>query len=101
MLYDARFGREHLDERQDYAAAAFRWRNAVAVIDFRAKELAETRLRPIDLGFKLSRSQRGRPLLAHGEVAREVLDLFRRLSRPFGTKVEIEGEVGVIRGSRP
>ena len=99
--YDARSGREHLDEWLDYAAAAFRWRNAVAVIDFRAGELAEIRLYPIDLGFKRARSQRGRPLLAHGEVAREVLDLFRRLSRPFGTDVEIEGEVGVIRVSGP
>ena len=47
----------------------------MAVIDFRAKQLAEIRLHPIDLGFKRARSQRGRPLLAHGEVAREVLDL--------------------------
>ena len=99
--YDARSGREHLDEWLDYAAAAFRWRNAVAVIDFEARQLSEIRLYPIDLGFKRARSQRGRPLLAHGEVAREVLDLFRRLSRPFGTDVEIEGEVGVIRASRP
>ena len=99
--YDARSGREHLDEWLDYAAAAFRWRNAVAVIDFRAKELAEIKLYPIDLGFKRARSQRGRPLLAHGEVAREVLDLFRRLSQPFGTDVEIKGEVGLIRGSHP
>ena len=89
-----------LETTNRYAAAAFRWRNAVAVIDFEAKQLSEIRLYPIDLGFKRVRSQRGRPLLAHEEVAREVLDLFRRLSRPFGTNVEIEGEVGVIRGSR-
>ncbi len=98
--YDARSGREHLDEWRDYADSAFRWRNAVAVINFEGKKLGEVRLYPIDLGFKRARSQRGRPLLARGEVAQEVLELFRRLSRPFGTDVEIEGEVGVIRGSR-
>ena len=98
--YDARSGREHLDEWLDYAAAAFRWRNAVAVVDFAAGDLKEITLYPIDLGFKRPRSQRGRPLLAHGEVAQEVLALFRRLSRPFGTDVEIRGEVGTIRAVR-
>ena len=97
--YDARSGREHLGEWLDYAAAAFRWRNAVAVVDFAASELQEIRLYPIDLGFKRARSQRGRPLLAHGEVAREVLELFRRLSAPFGTDVEIREEIGLIRAS--
>ena len=97
--YDARSGREHLDEWLDYAAAAFRWRNAVGVVDFAAGRLQEIRLYPIDLGFKRSRSQRGRPVLAHGEATQEVLDLFRRLSRPFGTDVEIRDEVGVIRAS--
>ena len=98
--YDARSGREHLGEWLDYAAAAFRWRNAVAVVDFAASELKEIRLYPIDLGFKRARSQRGRPLLARGEVAREVLELFRRLSAPFGTDVEIREEIGLIRASR-
>ena len=77
----------------------FRWRNAVAVVDFAAKELKEVKLYPIDLGFKRPRSQRGRPILAHGEVAQEVLLLFRRLSRPFGTEVEIREDVGTIRAS--
>ena len=98
--YDARSGREHLDEWLDYAAAAFRWRNAVAVVDFAAGDLKEITLYPIDLGFKRPRSQRGRPLLAHDEVAQEVLALFRRLSRPFGTDIEIRGEVGTIRAVR-
>ena len=97
--YDSRSGREHFDEWLDYAAAAFRWRNAVAVVDFAAKELKEVKLYPIDLGFKRPRSQRGRPILAHGEVAQEVLELFRRLSRPFGTEVEIREDVGTIRAS--
>ena len=98
--YDARSGREHLDEWLDYAASAFRWRNAVGVIDFEAWRLKEIKLYPIDLGFKRPRSQRGRPLLARAEVARKVLELFRRLSLPFGTDVEIEGEIGVVRAPR-
>ena len=95
-FFDARSGREHLDEWRDFAVQPFRWRNAVATVTFEARQLREIRLYPIDLGFKRPRSQRGRPVLAQGEVAHEVLDLFRRLSLPFGTDLDIRDEVGVI-----
>jgi poly-gamma-glutamate capsule biosynthesis protein CapA/YwtB (metallophosphatase superfamily) len=98
-FYDVRSGQEHLDEWKGMAAEPFRWRNAIATITFTAKKLKEIRLYPIDLGFKRPRSQRGRPLLAEGEVAQEVLQLFKRLSEPFGTKVDIEDNQGVIRFS--
>ena len=68
----------------------------MATVTFKARELQEIRLYPIDLGFKRPRSQRGRPVLAQGDVAQEVLDLFRRLSLPFGTDLDIRDEVGVI-----
>ncbi len=95
--YDSRSGREHLDEWKGFAEEPFRWRNAVATVSFKAKRLEEIRLYPIDLGFKSPRSQRGRPVLAQGEVAGQVLDLFKRLSQPLGTVVDIQGDVGVIR----
>jgi hypothetical protein len=98
-FYDVRSGQEHLDEWKGMAAEPFRWRNAIATITFTAKKLKEIRLHPIDMGFKRPRSQRGRPLLAEGEVAQEVLQLFKRLSEPFGTKVGIEDNQGVIRFS--
>ena len=96
-FYDARSGREHLDEWKGFAEEPFRWRNAVATITFKGKQLEEIRLYPIDLGFKRPRSQRGRPVLAQGETAREVLELFQRLSLPFGTRVDIQEGLGVIR----
>ena len=96
-FYDARSGREHLDEWKGFGEEPFRWRNAVATVTFKAKQLEEIRLYPIDLGFKRPRSQRGRPVLAQGEVAHRVLDLFQRLSLPFGTRVDIQEGVGVIR----
>ena len=97
-FFDWRSGREHLGEWKDgMGAEPFRWRNAIASVSFKAKKLSEVRLIPIDLGFKRPRYQRGRPLLAEGEEAREVLSLFQRLSAPFGTNIEIEGDVGVVR----
>jgi hypothetical protein len=42
-------------------------------------------------------SQRGRPLLASEQVSREILDWLRDVSAPFGTRIEIEGSIGIIR----
>jgi poly-gamma-glutamate synthesis protein (capsule biosynthesis protein) len=39
----------------------------------------------------------GRPLIASGETAERTLDRIRRLSGQFGTEVQIEGGIGVIR----
>ena len=36
-------------------------------------------------------------MLAEGEVAQEILERYQRLSKPFGTQVEIEGDVGFVR----
>ena len=53
-------------------------------------------LLPIDLGYGKERSQRGRPVLASGQVAKQVLERFQSLSEPFGTKITIDGDKGII-----
>ncbi|MGH9643465.1 MAG: CapA family protein, partial [Terriglobales bacterium] len=68
----------------------------VAVTSFKNHKLAEIKLYPIDLGFGLPRFQSGRPVLAEGPVARTILERVQRLSAPFGTKIEISGDVGII-----
>lgn len=72
------------------------WQSALAVVEFRAGELAEIRLHPVTLGHGLDRPQRGRPVLARGEEARGILERLRELSEPFGVTIEIEGEMGRI-----
>ena len=76
-----------------------RWESAIAMVSFDDKRLKEIRLHPIELGLGLPRFQRGRPLPAEpgGEAAKRVIENFRKMSEPFGTKVEIENGVGVIR----
>ena len=96
-FYDARTGREELDEWKGMASEEVRWRDAVAIVGFQAKKLNAIELHPIDLGFKKPRSQRGRPVLANQALGREVLETFQRLSEPYGTHVRIEDGVGVIR----
>jgi len=53
----------------------------------------------VDLGMNAPRPQRGRPLLAEpgGEVWKRILERFQKMSKPFGTEIRAEGDVGVIR----
>jgi poly-gamma-glutamate synthesis protein (capsule biosynthesis protein) len=75
------------------------WWSAIPVISFEQKRLCQIRLHPIEWGFGLPRTQAGRPMLAEGDLARKVLQRFKRLSEPFGTTIELEGDVGVIRAN--
>ena len=64
---------------------------------FQDGRLVELRLFPVTLGFGEPRSVRGRPLPATGELADKIVgDLIERSAR-FGTTVEAEGGVAVVR----
>ncbi len=54
-------------------------------------------LYPIDMGYSRPISQRGRPVLAEGQIAQEILRWLQDVSKPYGTEISIEGNVGVIR----
>lgn len=93
---------DYLESRSDNSTRGFPsdpwyWRSVVGVCNYREKQLEEIRLYPIDLGFARPISQRGRPVLAQGDVARDTLESLRDLSRPMGTDIKIEGGVGIIR----
>jgi poly-gamma-glutamate synthesis protein (capsule biosynthesis protein) len=72
------------------------WENFVALCQFKDKKFSEARLYPIDQGHGKPRAQRGRPLLADEVVAGHVLPRLQRLSRAYGTEVEIKNGVGLI-----
>jgi poly-gamma-glutamate synthesis protein (capsule biosynthesis protein) len=72
------------------------WENMVAVCEFRANKLKEIKIHPIDQGFGRPRPQRGRPVLAQGEVAERVINRVTRLSQRYGTKISRRGDMGVI-----
>lgn len=74
-----------------------RWQNGMHRVRFEGGKLREIRIYPVDLGYGKPRWQAGRPLLAQGDVAREILERYQRLSQPFGTRVQIKNNVGVIR----
>ena len=72
------------------------WQSAACVCRLRKAGGGELRFYPIDLGYGRPRPQRGRPLLADEEVAATVLEDLQRLSRRYGTELDIDGRVGIV-----
>jgi poly-gamma-glutamate capsule biosynthesis protein CapA/YwtB (metallophosphatase superfamily) len=72
------------------------WENMFAVCEFSRGKLKEIRIHPIDQGFGRPRPQRGRPVLAEGEVANRVIERVARLSQRYGTKIINRDGIGMI-----
>ena len=92
-FYDARTA----NDTRGFPADPVYWESVVAECEYTSGVLSGLKLYPIDLGFGRPRSQRGRPLLAEGEVAQRMLERMQRMSEPFGTVMAIEEGVGVVR----
>ncbi len=69
----------------------------VAAVDYKNGKAAKVRLYPLDVGNTYDRSRRGIPHLADPANAKRILEDLQKFSAPFGTKIEIEGSVGIIR----
>ncbi|UCD43892.1 MAG: CapA family protein [Candidatus Bathyarchaeota archaeon] len=72
------------------------WISIVPAMSFEGDTIAELKLHPIELGWKKPRSQRGRPVLAEGELADKIISIITELSKPYGTQVSNDGGVGVV-----
>ena len=83
--------------RGDRNSNPLKYESIVAVSEFAGGRLSQVRLYPTDLGHGERMARRGVPRLASPEVARRVLDRLRKLSEPFGTTIDIEDGVGIIR----
>ena len=73
------------------------WQNGMLRVKFKGGKLKEIRIFPVDLGYGKPRWQQGRPVLAEGDVAQEILERYQRLSKPFGTRVKIKDDMGIVR----
>ena len=92
---------DYLDTRSGGGTRAFAgdpvfWQSAVAVCNYAGGELKEVVLHPIDMGYGRPIPQRGRPVLAEGDMARNILKWLQDVSKPYGTEIAIEGDVGYI-----
>ena len=93
---------DYLDTRSGGGTRAFAgdpifWQSVVAVCNYAGGELKEIVLHPIDMGHGRPIAQRGRPVIAEGDIAQRTLSWLRDVSKPYGTEITIEGEVGMIR----
>jgi poly-gamma-glutamate synthesis protein (capsule biosynthesis protein) len=73
------------------------WQSMVAICRFEKQTLKQIDLYPVDIGYDRPRSQRGRPMLADGELGKTILDRVARVSAPFNTKIDQRDGRGIIR----
>jgi len=73
------------------------WHSFGPRLTFDGEAVTGVELFPITLGFSDPAHDRGTPRLARGDKARTILDKVVALSKPYGTAIEIDGEVGHIR----
>ncbi|MER9793650.1 CapA family protein [Mesorhizobium sp. M0213] len=78
-------------------SGAVYYESVVAVSRFEQNQLAELRLFPIELGRLKRFANRGVPRLAAGPQAKAILERLQKLSKPFGTQIDLENDVGLIR----
>lgn len=72
------------------------WESIFATTTWEGGKLKEIRVYPIDLNAA-GNKPKGVPSFASPELAKKILTELKAISAPFGTNVQIEGEVGVIR----
>jgi len=82
---------------RNFGGSAQSLESLVAISHYRDGRLAEVRLYPVELGVNGPDSRLGIPRLAPPQQAREILERVTRLSDQWGTSIDIEGSVGVIR----
>ena len=84
------------NDTKGHPASPGYWQSAACICRLRKEGGGELRFYPIDLGYGRPRSQRGRPLLAHEDLAASVLENLGRLSGRYGTELAIDGSVGIV-----
>lgn len=75
------------------------YESVVAITEFDSGgHVREIKLYPIDLGYKrIPNVDVGVPRLASAELSRTILEQLQQLSKPYGTHIAIQGNIGVIR----
>jgi hypothetical protein len=60
-------------------------------------KVVEIRIYPVDLGYGMKLTESGTPRLAGPEQSQQILRRVQEISQKYGTKILVEGSVGVIR----
>ena len=68
----------------------------IAESKFDHGKVVEIRLYPVDLGYGMKLTESGTPRLAGPEASQRILSRVQEMSQKYGTKITIEGSVGVV-----
>lgn len=79
-----------------YARQRRFWESFVPVLTYEGRDLLSIEIHPVAMGFGRPIYDRGVPMLARGAEATAILERFAALSRPYGTRVVIDGETARI-----
>ncbi|GAA6295188.1 CapA family protein [Enterocloster asparagiformis] len=104
QLINLRPSDEPLHPGLDRAQATW-WSSALIRLEYdRQKQIKKITFHPVELGRDVTKEApitrytgsyaEGRPMLATGENARNILERFQELSKPFGTEIKIDGDLG-------
>lgn len=69
----------------------------IAESRFELETVAEIRIYPVDLGYGRKLTESGTPRLAGPEQSQRILRRLQQISQKYGTKMVIEGSVGIVR----
>jgi poly-gamma-glutamate synthesis protein (capsule biosynthesis protein) len=93
-FYDAR----SKNDTVSFPADSEYWESMVAEAVFNSRrELQQIDIFPITLGYKQSRTVRGRPMPASPQDAQKIVDRLAKLSKAVGTTVEFSNGKGVVK----
>jgi hypothetical protein len=76
---------------------AINYESAIALSRFDKGQLQEVRIFPMWGRHDGPLSRRGLPMTAPTEIAQRILRRLQKLSEPFGTRIDIQGNIGIIR----
>ena len=90
---------DYNDARQrlwEFISDPWNYRGVLARFIIGDGKLKELKLYPTDPHTEWPRWRSGRPMLAEGEVGREIISRFQKLSAHFGTRIDIENGIGIV-----
>ena len=73
------------------------FKSVIAVFNLGGEGLGKFKLFPVNLMFEKPPSQRGRPILADEKLGKEIIERFKLMSAPFGTKIEFREGIGIVK----
>ncbi len=66
-------------------------------MEFEGEKLVSMEVYPVSLGFTREGDMNGLPYIAKGEEAKKIYDIVDRLSRPYGTNFEFDGQKMILK----